>query len=716
MNRENKNTRTTINLDKVNGPKKYQKLITYVGLFLIFLFALFLRSEHFFSKWQKAIPLVQYNGEYQMVNFDSYYYLQAAKEIKNGTYDTFDERRHIPNGVERSFFPPLLSALAVGISYVTTQKLATVALFIPVFLGPLLALVIFLIARRFDFNRLASLTAALFSIISLTYVIRTSLGVFDTDCLNVTFLLLNSYLFLSFTFIENKKRSVYLIAGLISTFLYYIWWNSATSVVIFASLVPLFVGLIFFYKTQKPIIKYGVLGLLILLSALLLYDQIEVYSRILFGQADNVFFLNQSIGELDFVNLHTFIKETVGNDTVFVLMIVGLFFILWTHKLKTLFFAVPIILALLPFFAGNRFLIFSAPILALGMGGFVQMLFHYKKHLKPAFTYVIVLFISILGVYSNHKRILSKLEKPPAAYDNIALLNALKKYSPENANIWTNWDIGYQVNYYLDKKTYADDGFSDGEIFYYLYFPMYVDNLAVAANFMRFYSVQGKKGIHKLYKVFSNEVTTFLFFKNIFQRSPQEAKKWLQTLEQKNQLPKVDSLTNADQWVLFLYPKNAEDIYLLLHEKMSQTASWFKQGGLDLKSKKEKGLPLFLQLKNLKKQGDKIKNDQIALNTRTGESVYNGAQKNYFQSITTFKNPDVETVTFNKNKTKTKNRFVFNWIQNNGYGAIMSQEMANTTFVKLYMQHEKSVHFQPVLLNTPEYQIWKIPGNTYEIE
>ena len=66
--------------------------------------------------------------------------------------------------------------------------------------------------------------------------------------------------------------------------------------------------------------------------------------------------------------------------------------------------------------------------------------------------------------------------------------------------------------------------------------------------------------------------------------------------------------------------------------------------------------------------------------------------------------------------SKKDSRFVFQWNKKIGFGAAMSKEMSNTTLVKLYLSQEKSPHFTPIIINTPQYQIWKITGNAYDIE
>jgi len=677
-------------------------------LLLIVLFAVFLRYEDF-SVWKENKNSFQYRGEYQMANFDSYYYLQIAKELQRGDYDNLQENRRVPNGTQTPAIPPLIAFFAASVSSLTGIPVSTVAIFIPVLLAPLLAPLVFLIAFKLSFNRQAALTAALFSIISVTYVARTRIGVFDTDCLNVVFVLLNSYLFFCFAEIKNNKRYTYFGLGLLNSFLFFIWWNTAASVVMLSALVPLSVALIFFYKTKKVFIKYSFLVLTFSVSTYFTIDQITALFNLIFDTVTTDFPKNMSISELDTVSLNSFIKRTSNNTFIFISMVFGMVLLCLKLKLKMLFFAIPVMLAFSPFFAGSRFILFSAPVLALGIGYCIQMLFHLKAVVKTWAAVGITVLMVFIGIISNYKIITYRFAKP-AAYENTVLLNALNEHTPEDANIWTDWDLGYQIQYYLERGTYADGGFSDGEISYYASFPLAADNLEVSANFMRFYNKHGVKGMNVLYESFSGVENTFNFLRELLSLSPSEAAEWFVNRQKKNQLPKTNNLTTPQQWTAFLFPRESEDIYVFIHYKMTQTAAWFKQGSSDLKTGQTKGLPLFLTFNSLQEQTDEVKNNQIRISTKTGVARYLN-QPRYFQSLSTFNGAETTTKTFGKRGNSGS--FVFQWNKKVGFGAAMSEEMANTTLVKLYLLQEKSPHFQPILINMPQYQLWKVSGNAY---
>ncbi len=430
-------------------------------LLIIFLFAIFLRLEDF-SDWSKSKVMFSYQNEYQMANFDSYYYLQFSKDIKRGIYDEIDEKRRYPNGASQPFIPPLLSTLAIYISQAIALPLATVAIFIPTILSSLLAFVVFFLSRRFNLNRAASLTASLFSIISIQYIVRTRVGVFDTDSLNVVFILLNSYLFLRFA-LDKHRQYLFLTLGFINTFLYFIWWDNAISVTLLSAFVPLSIAILFFDKVKNTTTKYLILGLLSLFVLYFLSEQIFSYIQLLSGQRNDIFSLKSDVQELEVVGMADFIKRTTNNVFIFLLMITGLIYFIWQQRIKSLLIIMPIFLGFIPFVAGNRFIIFAAPVLAIGIGYFVQLLFN-GYNTKYKIAHIATIGIVALGIYSSYPAITYKLAKP-AVWENRQLLDQLKKHTPADANIWTNWDLGHQIHYYLDRSTFADGQFSDGEMF-----------------------------------------------------------------------------------------------------------------------------------------------------------------------------------------------------------------------------------------------------------
>ncbi len=687
------------------------KYFSLIGLTLICLFSFYLRFENFVD-WSEKKAIFQYQGEYQMGNFDSYYYLQVAKSLSKGEYDAVDKKRRFPNGVKEPLLPPMLSILGAAIHKLTGIPLATLAIFLPGILSTSLALLVFFLCKALQLHPLSSLTASLLSILSLSYTARTRLGVFDTDCLNVILVLLNSYL-IYLAVLNEKKKYYYLLFAALNTLFFYFWWNTGRSVVLLSFLAPFSVAAIFFIKSPKALIRYSAVLALGLFCLYLVGDQIQAYYNLLVSSELQKFPKNFDIGELEAVTISLFIEKSIDNALIVAVSVLGIILFTIKKALSTLIFILPLTLAVSPFLIGNRFIIFSAPIMALGVAYALQFVLDRPKKIKPGFALLLSLLLIGISIWSNHPVLTDGYTKP-AAFDNMPLLTTLKQNTPPDASIWTDKDIGYQIRYYLDRANYADGEFVDGELYFYLYYPLAVNHLALAGNFMQFYSVRGIEGMRVFHSFFSDTKTSFQFIEELFSKQPSEAKIWLKEQEEKGKLPTSEALKNVDDWLSFLYPKLEKPVYLLLYRYMTQTAAWFKQGHADLASGKTIGLPLFMDFTGLREVNAKIGNPSIIIDPQTGRYMASGKQ-GVFRYIGSYgiKN-EIKYFTPNGQITDSAlsydKRFVFQWRPQNGYGVVLSDEMADTVFIQLYIQQKASSYFQLVASN-PIYQIWKVQGD-----
>ncbi|NAS10366.1 STT3 domain-containing protein [Poritiphilus flavus] len=687
---------------------RLKSVLTAMALVSIVVLSIFLRYEDFID-WQKNKPLFQYQGEYVMGSLDAYINLQHAKDLSEGTYDSLDEKRNIPNGAERPVIPPLLSLIAVALQKITGLPLSTVALFLPIFLSAFIVPLVYDLALKLNFSRAGAVVAAFFSVISITDIARTRIGFFDTDCLNVVFVLLNSYLFLRFAQAQGKRRLRFLIFAAINTFLFYTFWYNASSIVFLSFLVPLFVSFIFYYPEKNKVYVYGFLILIGSGFVYMMKDEVLSMLNLVLGNNQSSFHLQEVIGELVPVGLTQYMETTYSNSLLFLMILTGLIHFFVKQKRKALFLAVPMVLGLLPFFAGNRFLIFATPILALGIGSFVELLFRVtsRKHVK--FVYLACIFIMGLGIFSNYHKITHKIQEVPFIKSK-AILDPLQRFTPENANIWTNWGIGHQIHYYLDKNTYADGEFH-GEINYYLHFPLAADNFALSANFMRFYGEHGRQGMEKLYALFKTEAKTFGFLKTILSREVEEVSPILSLGLAKGEFPKAQGLATVQEWISFLYPEETEDIYLFLHQIILQSPTWFKQGTVDLETGALNGEAFFQSFARLQKNQNSIFNNEFKLDLNTGQALTRTGGKFSFPNILTLDGQELrKTQLGNRSQRITSSPYTFIWNSNTGYGAIISGDVARTTLMRLFMQENGHGYFEPVSLNTPHYQIWKVKG------
>lgn len=691
------------------------KVLSIVGLILVGVFSFFIRYEDY-PKWKKIPDISTYKGEYQMGEFDSYLYLQLAKDISQNKYAPLDTMRFYPQGAKNPVIPPLSSLIAAKLHQITGVPIASIALFIPVFLSLLLIPIVFFTSRHYGFSNFSTIVASFFAMFSLTFVVRSRLGIFDTDSLNVVFIMLIPLCFMLWGEIKSKRNWVFLVLGWVFTLLFYIWWNTAGSVVIFSSFIAFTFSLFINFKSTQLKVKIGIIAAMLIPLLIAFGDQLLYFVGLVLKNETRTFKIVDEISELNPVTLKEFYEKTAGNLLLFLVMLLGIVWFIIKHKAKVLYFAVPIVFAFMAFVAGNRFLLFSAPILGLGMGAALQFGLERKQSFFKPLVLVVGCLLIIFSLNKNYDTIVKGYAKP-AAFDNIHLLNAVNSFTPEGSLVLSNWDIGYQIRYYLERFTFTDGELADrADILYYSTLPLATNDFAFSANFINFYI--SKSGVmEQIYSIYPDKNEAFIFLRNILKNKPSEAYKVLSDLNTQNQLRFSENLANVDAWMTFLYPPSKRDVYILLHQRMLQTMSWFKQGNIDLNLMETKGMPLYLQLENLKQNGNIIANNQIKIDVSTGISMFQNQSRQDFARILSIGNNgilDSKEFKMASGGSTIDNRFHFHYNLNNGYGVALSKEVGESVFHRLYMIGEQTAYFEPIKLQQPLYQIWKVKADTWE--
>lgn len=100
---------------------------------------------HDLGTWLDNQELYFFENEPLLRNFDGYYYLRLAREIRDGKYRPVDELRTAPEPPPRPTPPPLLSYLTVAFSSMTMLSLDWVAALLPVLLSLSLAPLMFVL-------------------------------------------------------------------------------------------------------------------------------------------------------------------------------------------------------------------------------------------------------------------------------------------------------------------------------------------------------------------------------------------------------------------------------------------------------------------------------------------------------------------------------------------------------------------------------------------
>lgn len=680
---------------------KQSNFLTLVFLSGIVLFSIYIRYEDF-NSWKKNPALFTFHNEYQMANADCHYYLQHAKDLAQNRYQGIDSLRWVPAGKARPVIAPLLSYVTYWIHVLFSIPLDRIAAFLPIFLSSLLALVVYLYLRFFQVSVWASLTGAYLSIISLTYVYRTRIGVFDTDCLNAVLMLLNSYLFLRWVHSSDSQKKWFLGSIILHFILFLWWWNTAQSVVAISFLYTLFIAVIFYSPSFSPVKKIGILTLVFIpILGLVHKDFFDLISLVLGFK--NQFPIVAEVSELTPVSWKEFVEKTSGHALPIIAMILGLIYMIIQHKKLNLFLLIPFLLAFIPFYSGNRFLLFSATILAIGAGFLLDFI---EKRAQPwkFFSYIFGGLILVITTIKNYPTITHKYTKL-AAYDYIPMLQSIEKNTPSEALVLTDWDIGYLIRYYLNRGTFADGEITGkGDILYYTSFPLAQPDLACAAHFIHFYT-QNPAGFHSFVTKSTSRAQAMSFLQELYALPSDKAEEYIrgQFFKLSDEVQK--QIAHPDHAMKYFFPTVKKDVYLLLHQQMLQTVFWFKQGNLDLTNFQTIGLPMYLQVYDLKQEGAFLKSPTMMVNTQDGTCLYMNSMQQAFSQIVT-QLPDTQyTMSYPKAPPQS---FVFHWNASMGFGAALSKEMSRSTFHQLFLLHKKSKYFTPIDLQSPLYQLWKV--------
>ena len=379
-----------------------------------------------------------------LINFDGYYYLSLARELRDGTYGGQDDLRGVPQSPRQPALPPLIALMAAGLARITPLSLDWIGCLLPTVLGLSLAWPLVLLSRMYG-GRLMAVVAAGLGLFGQYYVYRSHLGWFDTDCLNVTFVFLICYFFIAFGITPGRRRYLYLAAGLSSFGLFTMWWDQAPALVTLISLSPLALVVILYYR---PVGRERTLALVLgaaCLLGLMLWQgpriitapfesavqQWRYIARQQTGDFPNV---GVSVLEQDRMGLADLVLLTTGHWVTFLAGLAGLALLAWQHRRKAAALIVPFALGGLSFLFARRFIIFLNPFLAIGLGYAAHAVWRQRtrwpllRYAAPALIALVVL----VPFRDSVRKVYWPKEIPPL----VEGMDYLARSTPDNAVVW----------------------------------------------------------------------------------------------------------------------------------------------------------------------------------------------------------------------------------------------------------------------------------------
>ncbi len=690
---------------------KHARLLELAGLILLLIIGFMVRLEDL-SDWKAHPDLAMYKGEPLLTTFDGYYYLTLARDLAEGTYTPIDYRRAVPDYPKRPSPPPLLSVIGAMVHKLTGISFNWIGAVSPAFLGMLLMIPLYLMGRYFG-GPIMAFTGTLMGLLSHYYIYRSSVGWFDTDCMNVTWAVAAAYLFLKFGTVSTASRYLYCAGGFLVWFLFMWWWDQTPYVATVLSLLPFFVAVVFFYRpTRREGLTF--LGALALMAIVVIaWKGVDFPLRLVENVIHQYEYISKEASP-DFPNLGLTISEqarptfeelvakTTDSKAAFFLSLIGLGLLFYKRPKDSLFLSVPVVLATFSFFFAKRFLIFMSPVTAMGLGFTAYFLWEMGKKFGPIRLAVPVL-VAVLAYFPFQKGMTKTFwpKEPPHLIDGMVYAG---QHTPEDAVIWAWWDHGYPLIYFSNRGTVNDGSAHSPERSVYNGVPIASSSQRFSANFMRFYVARGLTGISKLYKACDGDkAKAQRLMGQVLRVGPEEGLKIIK----KTPLKDVGQYDTPEKWLEYFFPKKARPVYLFVDWRLTVTSYWwYWLGSWDIQV--HNGIhPVYRAFYNLKVTEKFVKGPGVLVDIERG-MVRLGAGKEIplRQLVIIDKKPMTKTY-------PRKNGFDFEVLRPAGFGAIMDFNMANSLFNTLFLRHTYSPkYFKPIRLMTPSHQIWEVKGDT----
>jgi len=695
----------------------YKNICEILAVIFLIAVGFFFRVE-VVSDWKKAENRTFFEGQPLHTTFDAYYYLSLAQDIVDTTYNKVDEKRGVPDNppLPRPMPPPLISVIAAQISKISGWGLGWIGAVLPAVFGGLLALPLYLLGRYYS-GAVAGFSGAFLALLYPFYIYRSGFGRFDTDCLNVTFVVTSAYLFMRFAVVTNWKRYIYAGIALINYGIFLWWWDQAPAAVTALTFFPFAVALIFYYRPAKKeaCMFFGIIGLGCLLVAAIkgpgifidmlkaIFEQYWYISKEANGKFPNI---GETIQEQLIPPVSATIALTTGSLTGFIFALCGIGFLLYKRFKISLFLGSIIILSFFAFTKAARFIIFLVPLLGIGSGYLLGELWKLKNRFLPLFVVCPLLFLYLsVPLYIQNT---SNAPGPKLMSVSAAGMDTALHTTPPDAVIWAWWDNGHALTYFARRATINDGAIHSGERTYYASLPLALTDFRLAANFMHFYVTRGSWGVNHFCGaagLSTNEGMDLI--KKILAAGPEGAR----PLIEQTKLWSWCFTTTSD-WITFFFPPENRPVYLFLDELMARVDLWYWFGTWNPDTKTGEH-PLYSIYEDLQINDTTISENKgnrgIIIDINSGEMQTEGQT---FQlaglSIRTKKD-------FKVKKYTASSTYYFEMNEPLGYGALMDKRLADTVFNRLYVRLQPDdTYFSMVKNFGMACQLWEVKGEAYK--
>lgn len=668
---------------------------------------------------------------------DAYYYMDIAKDYLKGNIEKQDQQRQAPNYFNKHIPLPLLSITLALTSKVTNMSLEWVAILLPPFLAVLLAIPVYFLAallfRLSGFTAAQTLsagmimacsTATLFTLLSPAFVQRSSIGLCDTDILNVTFLCSLTFLALRAATSNSMRELTFsLTAFTLITGLFMLWWDMAIQPVIAFSLGYFLLAAVFGIARNRSNIKVYAFFLLCLwflfiglhgsaLMIMLPNDLIQTFKYSISMDSSGTLFpyAGKLVAEQRDVSWAELAVNIAGTEWVFYLSLLGTALLAIMTR-QYFLFLMPWLIILLLTTRSLRLMIFASVIFGLGLGTVVFLVCAYLKKFDVFRILSICIVISMIATFPYTK---SQLYFSASTYNELVLYDCFKRLSakiPDGSIVWSSWGNGHPLVFYTKAKTIGDGIFHPPELIYSQYVPFATSNFRLAANWISFYSTHGLTGLKETNKLLAGSSNDWAkgipALKDLLGKGIEESRDLLR--QQYN-----FSDRDTEQLLSFMFPAPSSPVYLLLDFFIFRE-KWYEWGGMTFTDSDNNNSSPLMPIPSFAQSGNTLQGhtylEDISFDLLTGEGTIGSTQVKLKQLI---KNNGGKPFIQNFKAPAGAQGLLLNQKYNISYGALVDEKMLNTVFIKLFfLQEYDKTFFQPIMNESPLLMAYQVKGDVY---
>ncbi|OAQ20229.1 STT3 domain-containing protein [Thermosulfurimonas dismutans] len=497
--------------------------LKYFLLLLVLVIGLYFRFEDLGGWKARYASLFYLDDRPLFTSYDAFWFARLAKDYQEGLYDFGDRDpfKFVPdNYLTENFTYPLLpmeSFLAAGTARLFGISIEKFALYFTPVAAVLFAIPLFVYLNRLGYP-LAGLMGGLVGVTSLIYLIRTSIVRFDTDSLNLFFPF--TIAFFLWNYFRSSRPLFQALGASVASLLFYWWYSKAHLILV---LYAAFLVRLFWERGKKlTSLDWKALGILILPQIWYLwqapwglYKQIMGYvinitssasQRGIFSGFPNVL---QSISELQSApGLKGVAYFCLNHQFLLILGLLGAF-LLFIKRFRDLLFLLPYFaIGLLTFRSGNRFAMYLAPFIGMGLGFLLEEVLAQGKGLRPDGSFgnrllreAVVLGLGVLlgaVVVLSQSKSLAYTAVPKVLAPLARDMEALQEKTPREAWIYTWWDLGYAFQYLSRRPTFIDGGSQGTPKTYFVALSFTTPSQEKAYHVTAFLAEKGLKGLREI--------------------------------------------------------------------------------------------------------------------------------------------------------------------------------------------------------------------------